>query len=83
MAHHNEIRDGFANLTRKAFTPTHMCDDPKIYTGRAVRGGKDKLKGSPFKEEGEMKGYILTRETWTQGMDSIRDMCVVNTDTAS
>ena len=58
-ARHNNLRDRVVNLSSKDFTPTHVRDDPKIYTGRAVRGGKDTLKGSPSKDEGEMKGDLL------------------------
>ena len=36
---HNEIRDGVSDLTSKDLNPTHMYDDPGIFTGRAVRGG--------------------------------------------
>ena len=42
---HNEIYDEVANLARKEFTPTHMRDNPNIYTSRFVREGNDKLKG--------------------------------------
>ena len=47
MARHNEILDGVYDLESKAFNPTNVYDDPKIYTGHAVCGGKDKLKGYP------------------------------------
>ena len=67
----------------KAFTPTHVNGNPKIYTGSAVRGGKYKLKGQPSKDQGDMKGDILIRDLWTQGTDSIHNMCVVNTDATS
>ena len=60
-----------------------MHDDPKIYTGCAMCGGKEKLKRSPLKDEGELKGYILVRDLWKQGMDSIHNMCVINTDATS
>ena len=29
-AHHNELRDGVADLAGKAFTPSHIRDDPLI-----------------------------------------------------
>ena len=57
-ARHNELRDGVAGLSGKAFTPTHMHDDPRIFTGRAMRGGKAKGKATgkgkeaPSPEEG-------------------------------
>ena len=53
-ARHNMIRYGVADLTNKAFTPMHVCENPKIYTGCAMRGGKEKLKGSPSKYKGEL-----------------------------
>ena len=61
MARHNEICDGVADLSRKAFTPTHVCDDPKIFTDRSVcgRNYKAKVKGAPPKDEGGLKGGIL------------------------
>ena len=34
-------------------------------------------------EEGEEKGDLLIQDLWTQGTDSIYDMCVVNTDAVS
>ena len=44
-ARHNELHGGVSNLSGKAFTPMHMYDDPKLFTVRAVRGGKNKAKG--------------------------------------
>ena len=41
-AHHNNLRDGVANLSGKAFTLAHVRNDPKIFTCRSVRGGKAK-----------------------------------------
>ena len=47
-ARHNELRDGVADLAGKAFTPAHVHDDPKIFTGRAVQGRKAKHLSSYF-----------------------------------
>ena len=44
-AHHNNLHDGVTDLSGKAFTPVHVRDDSKIFTGCAVRGGKAKAKG--------------------------------------
>ena len=60
-----------------------MRDDPKIYTGRIVCGGKENIKGSPSKYEGELKGYLLVRYLCMQGENSIHYMRVVNTDVTS
>ena len=59
-----------------------MHDDPKIYTGFAVRGGKY-LKGSPPKDKGELKRYLLIRYLSTHRMDSIHEMRVMNIDATS
>ena len=56
---HNDLCEGVSGHASKAFTPIHVCDNPKFYTGRAVCGGKDKLKGSPFQDVEDLKGYIL------------------------
>ena len=60
-AHNNDIRNGVADLAGKTFTPTHMCGDPKIFTGRAVCGGEanDKGKGELTKDEGDLNGDLL------------------------
>ena len=89
MACHNELRDGVNKLAGKAFTPAHVRNDPKIFTGHAVRGGNAKCnakgKGteSPPPKERKEKGDLLIRNLWIQGADSIHDMHVVNTDTIS
>ena len=33
-----------------------------------------------MKDEEDLKGYLLIRDLWKQGMDSFHEMCVVNTD---
>ena len=35
-ARHNELRDGVADLASRAFTPSHVHNDPLIYQGCAV-----------------------------------------------
>ena len=84
-ARHNELRDGVVDLANKAFTPAHVRDDPKFFTGHTVRGGqfKAKFKGEPSKDEGDMKGDILIRDLWMQGTDGIHDVRVVNSDAVS
>ena len=77
------LRDGVAELASKAFTPTHMRDDPKIYIGCIVHRGNEKLNGYPSKEKGQLKGDILIRHPWTQETDSIQDTCVANNDATS
>ena len=45
-ARHNELRDGVAYLAGKAFTPSHVRDDPLIYSGHAVSRTKPTPDGS-------------------------------------
>ena len=88
-ARHNELRDGVADLAGKAFTPSHVHNDPLIYSGRAVKrtkatptgasGNKDHTVAPP-PEVTEQKGDLLIRDLWQQGTDSVHDMRVVNTD---
>ena len=40
MAHHNELCDGVADLSGKAFTPSHVRDKLIIYSGHAVKRTK-------------------------------------------
>ena len=92
-ARHNEIRDGVSDLAGKAFTPDHVCDDPLIYSGRAMIRTKPKPAGSDITnpigettaapEVTEQKGYLLIRYLWQQGTDSVHDMHVVNTGALS
>ena len=39
-ARHNEIRDGVADLASRAFTPSHVRNDPLIYQGCAMKRKK-------------------------------------------
>ena len=82
-ARHNKFCGGVADLEIKDFNTTHVRGDPEIYTGCAVRGGKEKIKGYPPKDKGGLKGDILIRDLWTQGTGSIHDMHDVNTDATS
>ena len=45
-ARHNELREGVADLAGKAFTPSHVRDDPLIYSGRAMSRTKPMPAGS-------------------------------------
>ena len=88
-ARHNELRDWVADLAGKALTPSHVCDDPLIYSGRAVRRTKAAPAGANINsgqtaaqppEVTEQKGDLLIRDLWQQGTESVHDMHVVNTD---
>ena len=45
-ARHNELRDGVADLAGKAFTPSHVRDNPLIYSVRAMSRKKPIPAGS-------------------------------------
>ena len=78
-------------MASRAFTPSHVCNNPLIYQGCAVTRTKDQAAGprdsttlgdSP-PEATEQKGDLLIRDLWANGTDSVHDMRVVNTDANS
>ena len=71
---------GLLILQSEAFNSTKVHDNLKMYTGCAICGVKNKLKESPLQEVGELKGDILIRYLWIQGMYIIQDMQFLNTD---
>ena len=86
---HNDLRDGVSDLAGKALTPSHVRDDPLIYSGCAMK----RTKAVPSRASGtstesvvqppevtEQKGDLLIRGLWQQGTGSVHDMRVVNTD---
>ena len=83
MARHNELCDEVADLAGRDFTPAHMRDNPKIFTGCAVHVGKAKSKAKVKGVPPPDGGGLLTRYLWTQGTDSIHEICVLNTDAVS
>ena len=86
---HNELCDGVANLTGKAFISSHVYADPLIHPGCSVWDRKAQRKGSLLnnlpmeKEMLDQKGGLLIRYLWQRGTGSIHYMCVVNTDALS
>ena len=89
---HNEIRDRVVHLARKAFTPSHVRNDPLIYSGPTVKRTKattDSIAekkyqvGVPPLDVTEQKGNLLIRDLWQNGTDSVHKMRVVNTDAKS
>ena len=71
-ARHNELRDGVADLASRAFTPSHVRNDPLIYQGCAVTrkkaqpaGTRDSTaSGTSPPEDLEQKRYLLIRDLW-------------------
>ena len=66
-----------------------MRDDPIIYAGPAVQMPKSHRSGfkpSPSTQNPsatEQKGYLLIRDLWQKGTNSVHDMYVANTDAKS
>ena len=88
----NDIRNGISDLARKDFTPSHVHEDPLIYSGHTVKrtkatsaGASDKTDqaGAPPLEVTEQKGNLLIRDLWQIGTDIVQNMRVVNTDDKS
>ena len=89
---HNELHDGVAYLDGKYFTPTHVRDNPFIFTGCAVKRPKSKLARSkatkakaatPLIEATEQKCDLLIRHLWRNGTDSVYNILIMNTDSKS
>ena len=55
MERHFDICDGVADLAGKAFTPSHVRDDPLIYSGRAMSRTKLMPAGSTKKNPPERR----------------------------
>ena len=88
----NELRYGVVDLAGKAFTPSHMRNDPLIFAGCAMKRPKSKPEmttgttdrdNAPPPEATEQKGDLLIRNLWHNGTDSVHNMRVVNTDAKS
>ena len=89
-ARHNKLCEGLSYLDGKAFTPSHVRDDPLVYSCCAVKrtkvtpAGSNKTKTSEHTaapEVTEQKGDLLIQDLWQQGTDNVHNMHVVNTDT--
>ena len=87
----NELRDGVADLAGRAFTPSHIRNNPLIYQGCAAKRPKAQPTGTSGStkpgdtppEATEQKVDLLIRDLWNNGTDSVHDMRVVNTDEKS
>ena len=88
MARNNKIRDGVADLARKAFTPSYVRNDPLIFICCAMKRPKAKPAiyktttvpaDTPPLEATEQKGDIMIRDLRKNGTDSFHNMHVVNT----
>ena len=91
-ARHNMLCDGVADLSGKAFTPSHVCNDPLIFAGCAVKRPKSNparsksktvTSATPLLEATEKKGELLISVLWMNVTDSVHNIRVVNTYTKS
>ena len=82
-ARHNELREGVADLAGKSFTPSHVRNDPLIYSRCAAKRTKATPAGAdgnndhavvPPPEVAEQNGDLLIRDLWQQGTDIVHDM---------
>ena len=67
MGRHNKLRDRVTDLAGKAFTPTHVFDDPLIFAGYVMKRPKSNPARSkatsamPPLKATEHKGNLLIR----------------------
>ena len=70
-AHHNELCEGVADLAGKSFTPSHVRDNPLIFSGRSMKrtratpagdSGTTNKDRAPPPEVTEQKGDLLIRD---------------------
>ena len=52
---HNELHDGVADLSGKAFTPNHVQNDPLVFAGCAVKRKKAKPARSKTTQSTQQK----------------------------
>ena len=88
-ASQNELRDGVETLAGKSFTPSHVRNNPLIYSDHAVKRTKstpvgasrnNDQAGEPPPKVTEQKGDLLIRDLCQNGTKSGHDMRAVNTD---
>ena len=71
---------GLLTSQGEIFTPSHMRDNLLIHPYNYVRVVKAKYVGTLLNNppmdlgKSEQKGYLLIRELWKRGTDSIHDM---------
>ena len=70
--HHNNIRDGFTDLSGKTFAPTHVRNDPLIFAGCAMK--RPKAKPAISKYTNATLATPLIEDTGKQGDLLIRDL---------
>jgi hypothetical protein len=80
------MRSKLSDLASKAFIPSVVREEPKIYFSRPVekKTGLDQPNPSVThnypKTQGEDRGDLLIRGLWARGMDCTIDVRVTDTD---
>jgi hypothetical protein len=90
ISRHNEIRDELSGLASKAFSPSAVCDEPRIHTSRAAERRSNHGKPvSPAVKRlfqnncTEDRGNILVQGLWARGTDCIIDVRITDVDSKS
>jgi hypothetical protein len=89
ISRHNEIRDELSDLASKAFIPSAVRDEPKIFYSRPVEKKAASNQPNPSvprthpKTQCEDRGDLLIRGLWARGTDCIIDVRVTDTDAKS
>ena len=74
------------DLSGKAFTPTHVCDNPLIFAGCVVKRPKAKpsrskaTSATSLIESTEHKCELLIRDLWKNETNSSHEVRVMNTE---
>jgi hypothetical protein len=82
---HNKIQDELSDLASKAFTPSTVCNEPKIHTGHPMEQNAVEQSSSPVSHnlcnnQNEDHGDVLIHSLWANGTDCIIDICITDTD---
>ena len=84
ISRHNEIRDKLVDLASRAFTPSAVRDEPKIYPCRPAvelrTTDQQPVIRNLCKHQGEERGDVLIRGLWQKGTDAIIDVRITALD---
>jgi hypothetical protein len=84
ISRHNEIRVELVDLASRAFTPSAVRDEPKIYPCRPAvelrTTDQQPVIRNLRKHQGEERGDVLIRGLWQKGTDAIIDVRITDLD---
>jgi hypothetical protein len=84
ISRHNEIRDELVDLASRAFTPSAVRDEPKIYPCRPAvelrTTDQQPVIRNLRKHQGEERGDVLIRGLWQKVTDAIIDVRITDLD---